>query len=135
MSLLFLDKFFKITERGSTVSTEVRAGVASFLTISYVILVNPQLLSLAGVPASSCVVATCLSSALGCFLCGVVGNLPFGLAPGMGLSAYLVYGLVLGGVMSVKHGESEEGRGFLPLLHKLTLTQTYSDHIHSLLNP
>jgi AGZA family xanthine/uracil permease-like MFS transporter len=82
-----LDSFFKITERGSTIATEVRAGVASFLTISYVILVNPQILSQCGIPSRDVVIGTCLASAVGTILTGVVGNLPFGLAPGMGLSA------------------------------------------------
>ncbi|GMH47571.1 hypothetical protein TrRE_jg12044 [Triparma retinervis] len=97
----FLDNYFEITARGSSIGTEVRAGIASFLTVSYVILVNPQILSLTSVPSTDSVFATCLSSAVGSILCGVVGNLPFALAPGMGLSAYLVYGLVLGDVLTL----------------------------------
>lgn len=97
-----LDDYFEISKRGSNVQTEIRAGITSFLTIAYILLVNPQIMSQAGVPSSDIVVATALSSAIGTLLVGVVGNLPFGLAPGMGLSAYLVYGLVLGNVLTVK---------------------------------
>ncbi|GMH79623.1 hypothetical protein TrST_g7884 [Triparma strigata] len=98
----FLDGYFKISERGSTIPTEIRAGVSSFLTMSYVILVNPQMMSLTGLPSSSSVLSTCLSSSLASLLVGLIGNLPFGLAPGMGLTAYLVYGLVLADVMTLK---------------------------------
>jgi len=99
----FLDRYFCISARGSTISTEIRAGVASFLTLSYVILVNPQMMSQCGIPATDVVIGTCLASAIGTLMCGIIGNLPFGLAPGMGLSAYVTYGLVLGDVMSVQY--------------------------------
>ena len=95
-----LDAHFLITSRSSTIPTEIRAGVSSFLTMSYVLLVNPQILSLAGIPSGDVVVGTCVSSAVGCLVCGIFGNLPFGLAPGMGLSAYITYGLVLSNSLS-----------------------------------
>ena len=91
----FLDGYFCITERGSTIGMEFRAGTTAFLTLSYLLLVNPQIMSLAGVSHSNGVLATALSSAVGCMVVGIGGNLPFGLAPGLGLSAYLAYGLVL----------------------------------------
>ena len=96
-----LDGYFCITERGSTIATEVRAGTAAFLTLSYLLLVNPQIMSLAGVSHANGVLATALSSAVGSIVVGVGGNLPFGLAPGLGLSAYLAYGLVLAGVATL----------------------------------
>lgn len=127
-----LDEFFEIPQRGSTVAAEVRAGLVSFLTMSYILLVNPQILSQVralfrlvvrcrvwrfGRPAlptdstdspppqigftkSDVVVATAVGSGLASLTCGVFGNLPFGLAPGTGLSAYLSYGLVLSGVLT-----------------------------------
>jgi AGZA family xanthine/uracil permease-like MFS transporter len=90
----FLDKYFKITERGSTISTEIRAGTASFFTLSYLLLVNPQIMSTAGVDLSDALVGTALSSAISCFMVGLFANLPFGMAPGLGLSAYLSFSLV-----------------------------------------
>ncbi|CAM9785710.1 unnamed protein product [Chrysoparadoxa australica] len=92
-----ISSYFKIEERGSTIGTEIRAGVAAFLTMSYNLLVNPQLMSQAGVPAQDVVVATAAASACASLAVGILGNLPFGMAPGMGLSAYLVFGLVLSG--------------------------------------
>lgn len=89
-----LDGYFKMTERGTTLGTEFRAGTASFFTLSYLLLVNPQIMAEAGVSHDDAVVATALSAAISCFIVGVCGNLPFGTAPGIGLSAYLSYSLV-----------------------------------------
>ena len=88
---------------------------------SYVILVNPQILSLTSIPSSDSVFATCLSSAVGSILCGLIGNLPFALAPGMGLSAYLVYGLVLGDVLTLREAlTSVLVSGFLQIAFAVT---------------
>jgi adenine/guanine/hypoxanthine permease len=89
-----LDGYFLLTERGTTIATEFRAGTASFLTLSYVLLVNPHIMNLAGVRHDDAVFATAVSSAISCIMVGLLGNLPFGLAPGLGLSAYLTFGLV-----------------------------------------
>jgi AGZA family xanthine/uracil permease-like MFS transporter len=89
-----LDRYFLLTERGTTVGTEFRAGTASFLTLSYLLLVNPQIMMQAGVPRDDAVLATALSATVSCFIIGFCGNLPFGCAPGLGLSAYLTFGLV-----------------------------------------
>jgi AGZA family xanthine/uracil permease-like MFS transporter len=96
-----LDGYFCITERGSTIGTEIRAGTAAFLTMSYLLLVNPQIMNQAGVSHSNAVMGTALSSAVASIVVGVGGNLPFGLAPGLGLSAYLTYGLVLADVATL----------------------------------
>ncbi|CAM9315528.1 unnamed protein product [Phaeothamnion confervicola] len=96
----FLDRRFKLTERATDVPTEIRAGVASFLTMSYCLLVNPQIMSLCGIPKSDVVVATAGASAFSSILVGLLGNLPFGMAPGMGLSAYLTFGLVVSGTLT-----------------------------------
>jgi AGZA family xanthine/uracil permease-like MFS transporter len=89
-----LDAYFLISERNTSIGTELRAGTASFLTLSYLLLVNPQIMAQAGVPHDDAVLATALSAALSCFIIGFGGNLPFGCAPGLGLSAYLTFGLV-----------------------------------------
>lgn len=89
-----LDYYFCITERGTTVAGEVRAGTASFMTLSYLLLVNPQIMAQAGVAHDDAVFATALSASVACFIVGFMANLPFGCAPGIGLSAYLAYGLV-----------------------------------------
>jgi len=93
--------YFNFRERQNTnLVQEIRAGVVSFLTLSYILLVNGQLLQLAGIPTQECVFGTALASAVGCFIGGLFGNLPFGFAPGLGLSAYLAYGLVHSGAQT-----------------------------------
>ncbi|KAF6263362.1 hypothetical protein COO60DRAFT_1621686 [Scenedesmus sp. NREL 46B-D3] len=91
-----VDRFFKVTERGSTIGTEIKAGIATFLTMSYILLVNPQILGAAGLPVKAVVTATALSSTLASLLCGLTANLPVGMSPGMGLNAYLVFSQVVG---------------------------------------
>jgi AGZA family xanthine/uracil permease-like MFS transporter len=88
------NSYFLLTERGTTMGTEFRAGTASFLTLSYLLLVNPQIMVQAGVPHDDAVFATALSATVSCLIIGLCGNLPFGCAPGLGLSAYLTFGLV-----------------------------------------
>jgi adenine/guanine/hypoxanthine permease len=80
-----LDSFFRIRERGSTVSTELHAGLVTFLTMAYILLVNPQILSQAGMPPADVTVATALGAAVGSALMGLFANYPFALAPGIGL--------------------------------------------------
>lgn len=89
-----IDSYFLVSARGSSLETEVRAGTSSFLTLSYLLLVNPQILVQAGVPHDDAVFATALSASISCFIMGFAANLPFGCAPGLGLSAYLAFGLV-----------------------------------------
>jgi len=89
-----LDSYFKITERGSTIWTEVRGGTVGFLTLAYIVLLNPQVLAHGGVPFEYAACATCLASTLATLICGIWGNIPVGCAPGLGLSAYLVYGMI-----------------------------------------
>lgn len=73
-----LDAYFLFSERGSTIGAELRAGTASFLTLSYLLLVNPAILVGAGVAHDDAVLATALSAAISCFIVGIFGNLPFG---------------------------------------------------------
>jgi AGZA family xanthine/uracil permease-like MFS transporter len=91
-----LNTYFKISEHNSTIRTEVLAGLTTFLTMGYIIFINPDILSQAGIDHNAAFVATCLAAALGTFLMGVVANYPIGLAPGMGVNAFFTYTVVLG---------------------------------------
>jgi AGZA family xanthine/uracil permease-like MFS transporter len=91
-----LDRYFKLSEHGTNVRTEVVAGVTTFLTMAYIIFVNPAILGDAGVPKDAVFVATCLAAALGCLIMGLYANYPIAMAPGMGLNAYFAYAVVLG---------------------------------------
>jgi adenine/guanine/hypoxanthine permease len=97
-----LDSYFKLTERHTDLGTEFRAGTVSFFTLSYLLLVNPPLLSDAGISHDDAVVATALSAAVACFVVGLFGNLPFGCAPGLGLSSYFSYSLVQSGLATLE---------------------------------
>ncbi|MCK9190051.1 MAG: NCS2 family permease [Sphaerochaetaceae bacterium] len=91
-----MDKFFKITERKSSVRTEILAGVTTFLTMAYILAVNPGILSATGMDFGRVFTATALSGAIATLVMGLLANLPFALAPGMGLNAFLTYTVVLG---------------------------------------
>lgn len=110
----FLDRFFKLSQNGTNVKTEIIAGITTFVTMAYIIFVNPNILRMAGMNAAgalgdqavafnaindpvvaSVFAATCISAALGCFFIGTIANLPFGLAPGMGLNAFFTFTVVL----------------------------------------
>lgn len=92
-----MTKLFPILEnQGVNMKKEIMAGVTTFLTMAYIIAVNPSILSEAGMPAGALVTGTCLAAAIGCFLMGIIANLPFALASGMGLNAYFAYTVVLG---------------------------------------
>ena len=95
-----MEKFFKIKESGSTFATEVLAGLTTFVTMSYIIFVNPSILSVTGMDKGALIVSTCLAAALGTFLMAVMANYPIALAPGMGLNAFFAFtvvGMVVGG--------------------------------------
>jgi AGZA family xanthine/uracil permease-like MFS transporter len=89
-----LERLFKLSENNTTVRIEIAAGLTTFLTMAYIIVVNPQILSEAGVPYSGALFATCLSAAVGSLMMGLIANYPFALAPGMGLNAYFTYTVV-----------------------------------------
>ena len=91
-----LDQQFGVTEAGTTVDAEIRAGVTTFLTMAYILLVNPAMLSIAGIPFDDALFATAIAAFVGCTIMGLYANLPFALAPGMGLNAYFTFAVVLG---------------------------------------
>ena len=84
----FLDSYFKITEKNSTVSREVMGGITTFLAMAYIIIVNPSILSLSGMDKGALITVTCLASFIGTIIAGVWANSPIALAPGMGLNAF-----------------------------------------------
>lgn len=102
----WLDQTFRLAERETTISIEVRAGTTSFLTLSYLLLVNPQILMQAGITHADALFATAFSASVSCFIVGFGGNLPFGCAPGLGLSAYLTFGLVQPGLCTLSEALS-----------------------------
>jgi AGZA family xanthine/uracil permease-like MFS transporter len=91
-----LEKLFKLKEHGTNVRTEIIAGVSTFLTMAYIIAVNPGILSATGMPFDAVFVATCIAAALGTGLMGLLANYPVALAPGMGLNAFFTFGVVMG---------------------------------------
>lgn len=90
-----MEKFFKLKEHGTNVRTEVLAGITTFMTMAYIIAVNPSILSAAGMDAGSVFTATCIASAVATLIMALLANLPFGLAPGMGLNAFFAFVVVL----------------------------------------
>ena len=90
-----LDQYFRLSERGSDVRTELRAGLATFLTMAYIAFVNPQILGDAGMPFEPVFVATCVAAAIATLIMGLYANYPVALAPGMGLNAFFSYVVVL----------------------------------------
>ena len=91
-----LDKFFKITENKSTLKTEILAGITTFMTMVYILAVNPSILSDAGMDKDAVFTATALSALIATLVMALVAKLPFALAPGMGLNAFFAYTVVLG---------------------------------------
>ncbi len=89
-----LNKFFKLDEMGTNVRTEVIAGVTTFLTMAYIIFVNPDILSSTGMDKSAVFVATCLAAAIGSAVMALWANWPIGMAPGMGLNAFFAFTVV-----------------------------------------
>ena len=89
------ERLFKLSEHGTNMRSEVIAGVTTFLTMAYIIFVNPSILGDAGMPKDAVFVATCLIAALGSAIMGLYANYPIAMAPGMGLNAYFAYAVVL----------------------------------------
>ncbi|MGB3835734.1 NCS2 family permease [Castellaniella sp.] len=88
------EKLFKLQEHGTTARTEILAGLTTFLTMSYIVFVNPDILSSTGMDKGSVFVATCVAAALGCLIMAFVANWPIGMAPGMGLNAFFAFTVV-----------------------------------------
>src|SRR5690606_8269720 len=91
-----LERWFRLSENGTTVRTELAAGLTTFMTMAYIIFVNPGILSAAGMSFDGVLIATVAAAALGTLLMAFLANYPFALAPGMGLNAYFAFTVVLG---------------------------------------
>lgn len=91
-----IERLFKLGEHGTDVRTEVLAGITTFLTMAYIVFVNPAILGDAGMPKDAVFVATCVAAAIGTLIMALYANYPIALAPGMGLNAYFAYTVVKG---------------------------------------
>lgn len=91
-----LEKIFKLKEHNTNMRIEITAGITTFMTMAYILAVNPSILSEAGMNANAVLIATCLASFIGTMLMALLANMPFALSAGMGLNAYLAYTVVLG---------------------------------------
>lgn len=89
-----LERLFQLSKHQTDVRTEVFAGLTTFMTMAYIVFVNPDLLSIAGMDFGAVLAATCISAAIGSITMGLMANYPFALAPGMGLNAFFVFGVV-----------------------------------------
>ena len=87
--------YFKFEEKGATLNGELRAGLTTFLTMAYILVVNPSMLAVAGIPFDDALFATAIAAFVGCVVMGLWANKPYALAPGMGLNAYFVFSVVL----------------------------------------
>lgn len=90
------EKLFKLNEHNTDVKTEILAGITVFMTMAYILAVNPNILSATGMNSNGVFIATALSAFVGTLLMALFANYPFALAPGMGLNAYFAYTVVLG---------------------------------------
>ncbi len=90
----FLDNFFKTKAHNTDVQTEIVAGITTFITMAYIIFVNPQMMAQTGMDHGAIFVGTCLAAAIACLFMGLFANWPVGLAPGMGLNAFFTYTVV-----------------------------------------
>jgi len=91
-----IEKYFKFRERGTDLKTEIIAGITTFITMAYIIFVQPAVLSQGGMDFGAVMVATCFSSAIATLIMGLYANYPIALAPGMGENFYFVYTVILG---------------------------------------
>src|SRR3954469_20351615 len=89
-----LEQLFKLSENKTTERTEIVAGITTFLTMAYIIFVNPDILSKAGMPVDAFFTATCVAAAMGCLRMACLANCPIALAPGRGLNAYFAFTVV-----------------------------------------
>ena len=91
-----LNRFFSLEAHGTSVRTEMLAGLTTFLTMAYIVVVNPVILGDAGMPVAAVAAATCFAAGFGSILMGLVSNYPLAMAPGMGLNAYFTFTVVKG---------------------------------------
>ena len=93
---LFMEKFFGLKKNNTNVSTEIMAGVTTFFAMSYILFVNPTILSASGMPFQAVFLATIIASIIGTLVMGLFANVPYAQAPGMGLNAFFTFTVVFG---------------------------------------
>ena len=91
---MYLEKYFKLQDNNTTIKKEFLAGFTTFITMAYIIFVNPQMMSQAGMDEGAIFVGTCLAAAIASIVMGLYANWPVGLAPGMGLNAFFTFTVV-----------------------------------------
>src|ERR1700678_4629603 len=91
-----IDRYFKLAENHTSIKQEMLGGLTTFVTMAYIIVVNPQILAQAGMPPEGVVFATCASAAVATLVMGLYANFPIALAPGMSLNAYFTYSVCIG---------------------------------------
>lgn len=91
-----LDRYFRLSENQTTIRSELLGGITTFITMAYIVVVNPQILSQAGMPVDGVLFATCIAAAAATLVMGLYANYPIALAPGMSLNAYFTYSVCLG---------------------------------------
>ncbi len=95
-NVTIMERFFKLKENNTDIRTEVIGGITTFMTMAYILAVNPSMLSVAGIDPTAALIATCLASFVGTMCMALMANYPFALAPGMGLNAYFAYTVCIG---------------------------------------
>ena len=90
-----MEKLFHLSENKTNVKTEILAGITTFMTMAYILVVNPSILSATGMPKEAIFAATAFASIIGTVIMALVSNYPFGMAPGMGLNAYFTFTIVI----------------------------------------
>lgn len=93
-SVGFLERWFKLSANNTTVTTEIMAGITTFVTMSYIMFLNPIIMSNSGMPFDGLFLATCIGAAIATIFMGMYANWPVGLAPGMGLNAFFTFTVV-----------------------------------------
>lgn len=91
-----LEKLFQLKENNTNIKTEITAGITTFMTMAYILAVNPSILGEAGMDTTAVLLATCIASFIGTACMALMANMPFALSAGMGLNAFLTYTVVLG---------------------------------------
>ena len=105
-----MEKFFHLKENGTTVSTEIVAGLTTFFAMSYIIIVNPQILSQTGMPWGGVFLATIIAAIIGTLVMGLFANVPYAQAAGMGLNAFFTYTVCFGHGQQQTDEEQPDGR-------------------------
>ena len=125
-----LKKLFGFDSTKTTIRTEIVAGITTFLTMSYILAVNPTMFSELDMPGGAVFTATALAAIVGCLAMAFVGKLPFGLAPGMGLNAFFVYTVCMGSLLK-RLIVLKSGR-LIPLSH---MKNTFSSNKEAMRRP